>query len=483
LLSTPLAAPRRAFPIRRAGSFLLLAALLLLAAPAQARDLLIRNARLLDGTGAPPREPVSILIRDGRIKAIGQVAEEANLLMLDVGGASVLPGLIDSHVHLSVVPGALIRQDPPAALRAQRLLQLRAYLACGVTTVLDAGIEPEIARELKKAIEKGAPAPTALFLGPTFFAPTGYGSFGRAVETPEQVRAQFDLLQSLGAVGVKVMLESGWTPFGSLPQHSPEIRKLIAEEAARRKLPIYVHASSEPDYQQALDLGAHAIMHGLLYRDDKLSPQFIARMKASGTYQVSTISVMDALRIEFEPKRLDDEITRIAVPPAQLATARDPRSGRIHAESRVASAVGWMPAPARRAAAAFNFSNSAISDAVASARRALAAEHRGGVPIVVGSDSGNGPIVPYLFHGLTTLREIELLGGAGLSPAQALEAATRTPARMLGLAGEIGTVEPGKRADLVIVRGDPLKDLRALRSPLWTVKDGVAHTPAEWMAR
>ena len=80
-------------------------------------------------------------------------------------------------------------------------------------------------------------------------------------------------------------------------------------------------------------------------------------------------------------------------------------------------------------------------------------------------------------------REIELLGGAGLSPAQAIEAATQTPARMLGLSGEIGTIEPGKRADLMIVRGDPLKDLRALRSILWTVKNGVAHTPAEWMAR
>lgn len=472
-----------ASPNRRSRALGLLAALLLLATPARAQDLLIRNARLLDGTGAPPRKHVSILIRDGRIQAIGQVADEPNLLTLDVAGASVLPGLIDSHVHLSVVPGALIRNDPPEALREQRLLQLRAYLACGVTTVLDAGIEPEIARELKAALAAGATGPTALFLGPTFFAPLGYGSYGRAVETPEQVRAQFAVLQSLGAVGVKLMLESGWSPFGNLASHSPEIRREIVREAARRKLPIYVHASSEPDYEQALDLGAHALMHGLLYRDDKLSRKFIARMKSSGAYQVSTLSVMDSLRIEFEPERLDDSITRVAAPAGQLATARDPRSGRIHAESRVASAAGWLPAPARRAAAAYNFSNKAISEAVASARRALAAEHRAGVPIVVGSDSGNGPIVPYLFHGLTTLREIELLGGAGLSPAEAIDAATRTPARMLGLSGEIGTVEPGKRADLMIVRGDPLKDLRALRNVVWTVKNGVPHTPAEWMER
>jgi imidazolonepropionase-like amidohydrolase len=461
----------------------LLAVLLLLAAPARGQDLLIRNARLLDGTGAPPREHVSILIHDGHIAAIGEVPGAPNLLTLDVAGATVLPGLIDSHVHLAVVPGAAIRNDPPEAIRKQRLQQLRAYLACGVTTVLDAGIEPEIARELQAALAGGAAGPTALFLGPPFWAPGGYGTIGRAVETPEQVHAQFNVLRSLGAVGAKVILESGWSPFSSLPTHSREIRHAIEQEAALYKLPIYVHASSEPDYQKALDMGAHAIMHGLLYRDAKLSQKFIARMKRKGAYQVSTLSVMDALRIEFEPARLDDPITQIAVPVGQLATARDPRSGRIHAESRVASAAGWLPPAARRAAAAYNFSNHGIAEAVASARRALAAEHRAGIPIVVGSDSGNAPIVPYLFHGVTTLREIELLGGAGLSPVEAIDSATRLPARMLSLSGEIGTVEVGRRADLLIVGGDPLADLRALRNIAWTVKNGVAHTPAEWMAR
>jgi hypothetical protein len=206
-------------------------------------------------------------------------------------------------------------------------------------------------------------------------------------------------------------------------------------------------------------------------------------MLRSGAYQISTLSVMDALRIEFEPESLDYPLTQITVPAIVLATAQDPRSGRIHAESRVASAAGWLPAPARRAAAAYNFSNHAIAAAVASAQRAIAAENQAGVPIVAGSDSGNAPIVPYLFHGMTTLREIELLGGAGLSSAQALTAATRTPAQMLGLATEIGTLEPGKRADLVIVRGDPLQDLRDLRNVLWTMKSGVAHTPTEWMGR
>ncbi len=438
---------------------------------------------MLDGTGTALHANTSILVRGGRIAAVGELPADANVPTLDAAGASVLPGLIDSHVHLSVVPGATQRKDPPETLRKLRLQQLRAYLACGVTTVLDAGSEPEIARELKAALAAGAPGPTLLFLGPPFIAPGGFGSFSSPVATPEQVRAQFDVAQSLGAVGIKLMLESGWSPFSSLPMHSAEIRRAIVQEAARRKLPIYVHATSELDYDAALDLGAHALMHGLLYRDDALTQAFLMRMQRSGAYQVSTLSVMDALRIEFEPERLDDPLTQLSVPASELATARDPRAGRIHAESRVAKAAGWLPGPARRAAAAYNFSNRSIREAVANARRAIAAENRAGIPIVAGTDSGNEPIVPYLFHGVTTLRELELLGGAGLSPAQVIASATRVPANMLGLATELGSIEIGKRANLTIVRGDPFQDLRALRNVVWTVKDGVAHTPAEWMGK
>jgi imidazolonepropionase-like amidohydrolase len=104
------------------------------------------------------------------------------------------------------------------------------------------------------------------------------------------------------------------------------------------------------------------------------------------------------------------------------------------------------------------------------------------VPIVVGSDRPFRPAAVYGFHGVTTLRELELVGEAGLSPAEVLAAATRVPAEMLGLAGGIGTVEVAKRADLVIGRADPLRDLRALRIVEWTVRDGIARTPREWMA-
>jgi imidazolonepropionase-like amidohydrolase len=106
-----------------------------------------------------------------------------------------------------------------------------------------------------------------------------------------------------------------------------------------------------------------------------------------------------------------------------------------------------------------------------------------GVPLVVGSDSGNWPLFPFFFHGPTTWRELRLLAEAGLSPQEILRAATVNPAQMLGLADRIGTVEVGKIADLVIVREDPLVDVeKAMRSLQHTIRAGVARTPDAWMA-
>lgn len=98
----------------------------------------------------------------------------------------------------------------------------------------------------------------------------------------------------------------------------------------------------------------------------------------------------------------------------------------------------------------------------------------------MGSDAGNWPIIPFLFHGPTSIRELELIGLAGFTPAEALTAATRTPAEMLGLQSEIGGIRVGGIADLVVVDGDPLADLTALRHLRWTVRAGDARTPAEW---
>ena len=112
-----------------------------------AKELLIKNARLFDGTGTPPRI-VSIHVIDGKIFNIGQQFLINDAQVIDVHGATVLPGLIDAHVHLQWVPGSVYRKDDPEQLRKFRLHHLRAYLASGVTTVLDTGISASVLTDI-----------------------------------------------------------------------------------------------------------------------------------------------------------------------------------------------------------------------------------------------------------------------------------------------------------------------------------------------
>jgi hypothetical protein len=261
-----------------------------------------------------------------------------------------------------------------------------------------------------------------------------------------------------------------------------------------------VHSTCEEDLTTALDLGVHALAHTLILRDEKLSDNFIRRMMQTHTYQMSTLSTMDASLTEFEPDRLEEPLLDVVVPEDELRFARDrPKRALARAmlfgyltpappaiDSPVVKFFGKQP---RLAILLFGgimklLHNERVQKKVLEASKdAIHRIHNAGVPIVLGSDAACTPSAIYDFHGFLTLRELELLGEAGLTPQESLKAATITPARMLGLADEIGTLEVGKRADLVIVREDPLADLRAMRTVQWSVKDGVARTPGEWMSQ
>ena len=467
----------------------------LLAQPTGAADLLVRNARLIDGTGAPPRKNVAILIRDGRIVDVGTDIKAEGIPELDVSRATVLPGLIDSHVHFAAAPGGAFRHDSDATRRALNRRHLRAYLASGVTTVLEPGSPIETVREIQELFAAGNAGPRYLTTGPMLRAPGGYGAVDRTdaagvLRTPEDVDAALDLIESIAGVGVKLTTERGFNPFGSLPVYAPEIQKAITRSANARRLPIYVHATSEKDAEFALDLGAHAVMHapvggvwtGQLLGTEDLSDEFVSRMVERRTFQLTTFSLLDTWPGAYDTHRLDDPLLRLTVPRVEIATARDPAALRFFYVSMLGFAVPWTFEFARPWIARHLWSRGNLEEGLQYSQRNIAKLHRAGVPIVAATDAPSfWPFAIYHFHGPQLAREIELLGEAGLSPMEAIVAATRTPARMLGVDGKIGTLEAGKRADLLVVGGDPLEDLRALRDVRWVVQDGTARTPAEWM--
>ena len=477
----------------RAVAALLGASVLALAARAGAAELVIRNARLFDATGAAARDGVTITVRDGVIVAIGDpVAVGDDATVIDASGMTVLPGLIDAHVHLAAAPGGAIRGDSPAELNALNQQHRRAYLANGVTTILDPGSPLAPVEAAQRWLAAGNPGPRYLTTGPMLRVPGSYGAEEHGeLRTPADVEAALDRLQAIGGVGVKLTTEHGFLPFGSLPQYPPEIRDAIVAGAKRRGLPLYVHAMSEPDAQAALDLGAHAIMHapmggawvGAFLGTDDLSDAYVARLKESGAYQLSTLSVMDTWPGHYDRARLDDPLVQLTVPAAELTTARDADAERLFAVRVLGFVAPWTFESLRGWVARQLWDAENLDDGIAYSQRNLRRLHQAGVPIVAATDAPSvWPEAIYHFHGPQTAREIELVTGAGLTSAEAVIAATRTPARMLGLDCEIGTVEVGKRADLLIVEGDPLADIRALRQVRWTVRDGVARTPGEWMS-
>ncbi len=454
---------------------------------AGAAELLVRNARVVDGRGGAPLPRASILVRDGRIAAIGtDVAGADSARVIDAEGMTALPGLIDSHVHFVYAPGSGYRNDSDATIRELNRQHLRAYLAGGVTSVLDAGAFVETARDIQGWLAAGHPGPRYLTTGPFVRPPGGYGHarFG-AESSPVEVEAKLDLIQSLGAVGVKLAIERGFGWFGGPAQFTPELLEAVAEGARRRGLPLYIHAMSEETQSEALELGAHALMHSALdpMRPRELSPEFVSRLVASGATQLTTLSLFATFPSGFDAARLDDPITRLLVPRLELETAAAPDASEYFAIAAIGFGAPWTFEFTRPWLASIFLSGSRLRETIRMAQQNLLRLHRAGVPIAVATDAPSPwPVAILHFHAVQTIEEVLLLGEAGLTPLEAIAAATSVPARMRHLDTEIGALAPGLRAEILLVEGEPDRDLRALRRVRFTVQGDAARTPEEWMA-
>ena len=479
---------------RRAAAPVLVAALALVSATdTAAGSFAITGVRVVDGTGAPPVEQATILVRAGRIDSVSTAPPPPDVRLVDGTGLTALPGLIDSHVHLGSVPGAVVREDPPEVRARMQREQLRATLAAGVTTVLDAAASPDGQRWVREHVAEGDAAPRMLVLAP-FLTPEGgyfadpelrseaYEELWDPIDGPERLVASLEAGQALeGSVGAKVVVETGVGPFEVWETWTPEMRARIRTEATSREIPLFVHSMTGTSHELALELGPRALVHGG-YAEEAPEPGTLERIRTSGAYVISTMAIYDLMLLRYEPDRLRDPYLVTLVPAAQLATAGDDEAwDRVGAEMIAVSAPSWMPELLHPLGAWWFLSERAMTARLESAIDAIGQMHDAGIPIVAGTDAGTWPVMTTGFHGVSMTRELELLVRAGLEPGEAIVAATSRPARMLGIEAEVGTLGAGKRADLVLVRGDPLTDIRALRDVAYVVQAGAIGTPEDWI--
>ncbi|MCD7098467.1 amidohydrolase family protein [Stenotrophomonas sp. MMGLT7] len=434
-------------PIHRAGSRratllpLLLATLgLATAFTATAETVALRHVRVIDGQGGTPVANATVLIEDGTIAAVGPDADvdvPAGARQIDLRGRSVLPGLISDHSHLGMTDGT--GAGPQNYTRANIERQLRQFQRYGVTTVTSLGMNGPLFQSLRAQAHAGTLPGADVFgadrgIGVPDGAPpmnVGPDQLYRPATTEEARAAVRDMATRKPDL-VKVWVDD----FNHTLEHkmTPEIYGAVIDESHRLGLRVAAHVYYLDDAKKLVAAGADVLAHGV--RDAPVDDELIAAMKAAGTWYVSTLDLDEAFFIYAEqPAWMKSPFFRAALQP-QLAAEFDDAAWRSKTLSDPAKLKTWQ---------------GALKTNQANLKRMVDA----GVKVGFGTDSGATPLrIP----GFAEHRELQLAVQAGLTPLQAIRMATHDAAALLGL-DDRGVIAAGKRADLIVVAGDPSRDI------------------------
>ena len=377
---------------------------------------LYAGATIVDGTGADPSS-ADLVVEDGRIVEIGTGLDGDE--RVELAGKALLPGLFDCHTHVIVssIDTMRLLQMPFSYRFFLAAQNLEATLRIGITSVRDAGGAD---LGIKQAVEDGVVPGPRLQISLSMISQTGghgdgwmpSGSTVKAllpkhpgvpetlVDGPDEMRRTVRELVRMGADVIKVATSGGVLSPRDKPTHAhlrPAELDVLVEEATAAGIFVMAHAQAAPGIKNAIRAGIRSIEHGI-YLDDEAVQLMLER----GTWLVPTLVAPRGV--------IDAAEAGASIPEASVAKARE---------------------------------------VVETHRTSFARAVDAGVKVAMGTDSGVTP------HG-QNLRELGLMVEGGMSPMQAIVATTRSAAELMGVEDELGTLEAGKRADLVVVDGDPL---------------------------
>lgn len=421
--------------LRRLAVATALAGGLALAGAAGAETLLLKNFTLIDGTGGAARPGSSMLVTDGRIIWVGAASEAsapADAQTVDLTGKYVMPGIIDLHIHLGNVHD--LTQDQKFYSRENVEHDLRTYAAYGVTTVQIMGTDKDLIFDLRREQRAGRPTEARIYTaGQGLVLKGGYGGvpgINHPVATPAEAVAEVDAQAAKGADFIKLWVDD---ELHTMPEMAADMSKAIIDAAHRHGLKAYAHVFYLADAKRLTAQGVDGFVHTV--RDQPVDGALIAAMKAQGTVQIASTLSREAAVMAFgsPAPELKDPFFQQSISPEALALLASPER-----QKSVAATASFPRLPAFLATAEKN-------------TRAL---FNGGVKIGFGTDAGPPGRVP----GYSEHWELSELVKAGLTPAQAIHAATGGAAELLG-ARDLGTIERAKWADLIVLDANPLADI------------------------
>ena len=448
--------------------------------PAARAVQVVEHVTVIDGRGGAPIADAVVVVEGGRIRAVGRrgtVRIPARASRLDGEGGFLLPGFVDAHAHVALGPVRMevvngtpqlrVEEDLPGSGRSLRLL-----LAAGITTIRDPGGPAHRTVALRDSVAAG------LLLGPRMRVAgevidrSSFAGLTRTVSSVDDVRAEVRRQAAAGVDMIKLYstLTPEMTAAGVDEAHRLGIRAVTHPmlttwtEAARAGIDGIVHVLGWsprmlPEGQRAAfkaSLAGTQFMYRWLELADLEAPEIDSAIAAMAERRV----ILDPTLVVFERALWGDD-PRVTQSP-ELAAA----SPALLENWRTAFRFdrGWSAEDYRRAKAAWP-----------KALQLTRMLFERGVPLAAGTDANNPWVVPgESFH-----RELELLVSAGIPPADVLVIATRNGALAAGLLAETGTIEVGKRADLVLLRRDPIADISATRSVRWVMKDGMLYRPEQ----